>query len=75
MRRILFVSTLALFLAGLSTNPTAAHAANPDHKVLICHIPPGNPENWHEISVDDNAVPAHLAHGDQLGSCVILQAS
>jgi hypothetical protein len=38
-------------------------------KVTICHIPPGNPDNAHTISVDDNAVPAHLAHGDTLGEC------
>ena len=35
-----------------------------EEKVLICHIPPGNPENAHTISVSVNAVPAHLAHGD-----------
>ena len=38
-------------------------------KVLICHIPPGNPENAHTISVSVNAVPAHLAHGDSEGPC------
>lgn len=38
-------------------------------KVLICHIPPGNPENRHTICVSINAVPAHLAHGDYLGPC------
>jgi hypothetical protein len=38
-------------------------------RVVICHIPPGNPENAHTIIVDDDAVPAHLAHGDYLGRC------
>ena len=38
-------------------------------KVVICHIPPGEPENAHTISVSPNAVPAHLAHGDTLGPC------
>lgn len=38
-------------------------------KVLICHVPPGNPENRHEIFVSPSAVPAHLAHGDNLGPC------
>jgi hypothetical protein len=38
-------------------------------KVVICHIPPGEPENAHTISVSPNAVPAHLAHGDSLGPC------
>ena len=40
-----------------------------EEKVLICHIPPGNPENAQTISVSVNAVPAHLAHGDTEGPC------
>jgi Secretion system C-terminal sorting domain len=32
------------------------------NKVFICH-------NGNSISVSVNAVPAHLAHGDQLGNC------
>ena len=35
-----------------------------NHKVVICHIPPGNPENGHSIKISMNALPAHLAHGD-----------
>src|SRR5689334_6514416 len=38
-------------------------------KVLVCHIPPGNPANAHTICISPNAVPAHLAHGDVLGAC------
>jgi len=38
-------------------------------KVLVCHIPPGNPENAHTICIAPAAVPAHLAHGDYLGPC------
>lgn len=38
-------------------------------KVLICHIPPGNPDHPITISVSRNAVPAHLAHGDTEGPC------
>ncbi|MBC8314387.1 MAG: VCBS repeat-containing protein [Bacteroidales bacterium] len=40
-----------------------------NNKVLICHVPPGNPGNAHTICVSPNAVPAHLAHGDYLGEC------
>lgn len=40
-----------------------------NQKVVICHIPPGNPDNAHEIEVSVNAVDAHLAHGDNLGPC------
>ena len=40
-----------------------------DGRVTICHIPPGNPDNAHTITVSMNAVPAHLAHGDYCGPC------
>jgi hypothetical protein len=44
-----------------------------DHKVDVCHIPPGNPDNAHIINIDDHAVNAHVAHGDPeppaLGIC------
>ena len=46
---------------------------NKNDKVLICHIPPGNPANAHTICVSPNAVPAHLqgnnSHNDFLGDC------
>jgi hypothetical protein len=38
-------------------------------KTTICHLPPGNPDNAHTLCVGNPAVPAHLAHGDRLGSC------
>ena len=44
-------------------------AAEGVEKVTICHIPPGNPDNAHEITVGAPAVPAHLAHGDNIGFC------
>lgn len=31
------------------------------HKVWVCHVPPGNPNNAHEICIDWNGVPAHVA--------------
>ena len=40
-----------------------------DGRVAICHVPPGNPDNTHTITVSINAVPAHLAHGDYCGPC------
>ena len=51
---------------------TENSVAKPD-KVTICHIPPGNPDNAHDITVSMNAVPAHLAHGDILGGCEVPQ--
>ncbi|MBU0486390.1 MAG: hypothetical protein KKD31_00390, partial [Bacteroidetes bacterium] len=38
-------------------------------KLLICHIPPGNPENPHTICIKKNALEAHKAHGDYCGPC------
>jgi len=42
---------------------------NNNNKVLICHLPPGNPQNTQLLCVAPSAVPAHLAHGDYLGTC------
>ena len=39
-------------------------------KTTVCHIPPGNPANAHTICVGNAAVPAHLDHGDFIGTCV-----
>jgi hypothetical protein len=39
-------------------------------KTLICHIPPGNPDNAHTICVGTPAVTAHVEHhGDPVGAC------
>ncbi|GAV21256.1 hypothetical protein MMIC_P2238 [Mariprofundus micogutta] len=42
-----------------------------DEKVTVCHVPPGNPDNAHNISVAESAVSAHLAHGDVVGECPV----
>jgi hypothetical protein len=41
------------------------------NKVVVCHIPPGNPNNPQIICISVNAVPAHvpLHGGDNLGPC------
>ncbi len=38
-------------------------------KPYVCHVPPGNPDRSRTLSIADEAVPAHLAHGDTLGRC------
>lgn len=40
-----------------------------NHKVTICHVPPGNPAKRHTLKISENALAAHLAHGDWVGSC------
>jgi hypothetical protein len=41
----------------------------------VCHVPPDNPSNAQFISVAASAVPAHVAHGDQVltgnGACSV----
>ena len=40
------------------------------YKVLLCHVPPGNPDNAHTIEIDIHAVQTHLDHhGDYFGPC------
>src|SRR5438128_520763 len=38
-------------------------------KATVCHIPPGDPDHAHTLSVGDGAVQAHLGHGDCVGAC------
>jgi hypothetical protein len=48
---------------------SAAPAAAREAKVTICHIPPGNPSAYVELTVGASALAAHLAHGDFNGRC------
>lgn len=44
---------------------TVASAKNDkEHKVWICHVPPGNPENRHAIEVDEHGWNGHDIHED-----------
>jgi hypothetical protein len=62
----LIASTLALL--GAVWLATPADAA-PVPQVQVCHFPPSNPDNFHTITVRENALSAHLAHGDLTGAC------
>ena len=44
---------------------------NNDNKVLLCHVPPGNPGNELTLCISPKAVAAHLENheGDHCGSC------
>ncbi|MFO0592975.1 MAG: hypothetical protein U0441_35870 [Polyangiaceae bacterium] len=78
------VTALGLFLAGcvtpssdegLNTSPDkqalcgGKKKAGDNKKITICHVPPGNHAAAHSISIDKSALPAHLAHGDNIGKC------
>lgn len=54
---------IATDCATMFAQDVRCYAGNsPVHKVNVCH-------NGHTICVDQNAVAAHLAHGDYLGVC------
>jgi hypothetical protein len=39
-------------------------------KTTICHVPPGNPDNAHTITIGNSAVEAHFRnHDDYCGPC------
>ncbi len=40
-----------------------------DNKLLLCHVPPGNPDNAKEITVNKDSLESHLGHGDYVGYC------
>jgi len=52
-----------------SINIDRYHAEFSDKKVNVCHIPPGNSDNAHTITISINALRAHFAHGDYLDEC------
>ena len=59
---------IAAFLFVSTAGATGDNGNGGGHTpVTICHKPDG--ANPHTITVDDNAVPAHLAHGDTIGEC------
>ena len=66
---------LALFLAGLATVYVDSAPARAADKVTLCHFPPGNPANFHTITVSPEAAEAHIRnHGDVLGECCALDS-
>ena len=67
-KTILILSVILFGFGALVAMPEIAFAGST--KVPVCHIPPGNPANFHTISVGEKALQAHLNHGDLEGSCL-----
>lgn len=61
----LFSIQCCIVIAGFYVPGALAQEA----KVDVCHIPPGNPENVHTITISENALEVHLDHGDHIGAC------
>ena len=65
MSRIILA--LAVFVAALVLVPLSLAWGEGHQPVTICHKP-GTPAEQ-TLTVDDDAVPGHLGHGDYLGAC------
>jgi hypothetical protein len=72
-RKWITVLIPAVLLFGITSfaSPAAAGSA----KVEVCHFPPGNPDNFHTITISEKAFSAHLAHGDLGEACNALCAT
>jgi hypothetical protein len=72
-RWALVVAPFLLAACAVDVDETVAQqsVAGGQEKVLVCHVPPGNPENMHTIVVGGPSVVAHLAHGDSVGECQV----
>jgi PKD repeat protein len=56
-----------------SANVNCGHNGD---KIILCHVPPGNPGNPQTICVAASAIPSHLANhpGDCIGPCSLYYA-
>jgi len=62
MKALLVSMTVLVFLG------TMLLWAVPEPKITICHVPPGNADNAHEITISENAWSAHEKHCGTLAS-------
>ncbi len=54
-----------------TVNSANVQCGHNGQKVILCHVPPGNPNNPQTLCIAPGAVPAHLANhpGDCIGPC------
>lgn len=69
MKTILTTLSIIVFGAAFGFAQSHSNPCDKPGKVLVCHLPPGNPENVQQICISENAVAAHLAHGCYVGEC------
>ena len=68
-------SSLSLTLSLLLVAALGPQPAQAGERVAVCHFPPGNPANFHTITVSPAAAAAHVQkHGDVLGDCCAVDA-
>jgi hypothetical protein len=63
---LIAVVTVVALGGGLASSVNAQQPQ--DHKITICHVPPGNPDNAHSITIDEhaweNGHTPHNAHSE-----------
>jgi hypothetical protein len=64
MRRIISVVAVAALLAAMMVATMLPAFAVPSEKVAICHL--SEEGTYEAIEVSENALAAHIAHGDTL---------
>jgi hypothetical protein len=78
MRKLAMLAAASLAMVGCVVEETPTGSAGAEltlecneGQALICHVPPGNPENMHEVCVGLAAVQKHLEeHSDTVpGPC------
>ena len=75
MKKLVLMTVAAIVLLVIATPVFAGKGGEgEDHKITICHIPPGNPDNAHSITVDKkawkNGHNPHNKHSlDYIGAC------
>jgi len=62
-----YASTFSDYQVGDDTSLPDGFTPSENNKGTITHIPPGNPDNAHEITVSENALKGHEKHGDNVG--------
>jgi len=64
-------TTLAIAALSLWLIPSVglAQGNSGRSRLTICHIPPGNPDSKHTLTIAESAWSAHESHGDFLGPC------
>jgi hypothetical protein len=78
MRTLIAATAAALLLLLTIVIPIAGReGTTTEHRVTICHVPPGNPDAAHSITIDKHALQAHLGDneeglhgGDYYGPCL-----
>ena len=72
MRKIMTSIAIAMAISGATGFAAAASAAPSEHKITICHVPPGNPANAHAITIDLHAWEnRHSQHNTHDGDFVV----